>query len=341
MNQRASLQIQPQPRFNARSPVLAGMKAPAGASGQPLNTRSIAPAGTKRPAGASGRPLNTRTIAPAGMKRPAGASWRPWASASAPETARRRAGRARTRVRAVIACLLLLAAAGAGAPPPAAAQAPVIDAAHIALNSYWHYIHYLQFALQIYHQIQQVEYQIQMLRKLANPNWRDIRQLLSDLDSLVRSGRSIGYALDNAGGQLRQVFPGWTPWQDPTAAPLQSERAIDTMRAGLAAISRQSQSFAPGEQTLAAIRQQMSTTGGTQQALEQITTLESFSAQEQLLTRQSLAVNANLQAVANAYWIDREAQARATFQLVNTETGMAAHESTSPGWTFVPTGSWP
>jgi P-type conjugative transfer protein TrbJ len=275
------------------------------------------------------------------MKPPAGAGVRTLPTASAPEPARRRAPRARRRTRVIVAGLLLLVAGSGGAPPPAAAQIPVIDAAHIALNSYWHYVHYLQFALQIYHQIQQLEYQIQMLRKLANPNWRDIQQLLTDLDALVRSGRSIGYALDNAGGQLRQVFPGWTPFQDPTVAPLQSERAIDTMRAGLAAISRQSQSFAPGEQTLAAIRQQMATTGGTQQALEQITTLESFSAQEQLLTRQSLAVNANLQAVANAYWIDREAQARATFQLVNTETGLAAYQSTSPGWTFVPAGSWP
>ena len=72
---------------------------------------------------------------------------------------------------------------------------------------------------------------------------------------------------------------------------------------------------------------------------ESLATLGSFTAQEQLLTRQSLAVNANLQAVAQAYWIDREAQARATFRVLAAETALAAYQSTSPGWTFVPPGT--
>src|SRR5207302_1778716 len=109
---------------------------------------------------------------------------------------------------------------------------------------------------------------------------------------------------------------------------------LDTMRAGLAAISRQSQSLAPGEQTLAAIRRQMARTDGHQQALEHLATLASFTAQEQLLTRQSLAVGANLQAVGQAYWIDRAAQARATFRVLAAETALAAYQSTSPGWIF-------
>jgi P-type conjugative transfer protein TrbJ len=245
--------------------------------------------------------------------------------------------RRRRRGLILAGALLLLTTA------PAAAQIPVTDAAHIAVNSYWHYLHYVQFAYQIYqqylqiaNQARQIEAQLRALRKLDDPNWREIQTLLIELDGLIRSGKAIGYALPDAGGQLRQVYPGWTPWQDPAAPPLQSERALDTMRAGLAAISRQSQSFGPGEQTLLAIRQQMTRTDGHQQALEQLATLGSFTAQEQLLTRQSLAVNANLQAVGQAYWIDREAQARATFRLLATETSLAAYQSTSPGWTFTP-----
>jgi P-type conjugative transfer protein TrbJ len=243
------------------------------------------------------------------------------------------------------AAFALLLAADAGAPAPAAAQIPVTDAAHIAVNTYWHYVHYLQFAFQIYqhttqiaNQIQQIDNQLRALAKLAHPNWRDIQSLLTDLDFLVRSGTAIGYSLGDAGGQLRQVFPGWTPWLNPSAATNQSERSLDTLRAGLDAISRQAQSFAPGEQTLAAIRQQMTATDGHQMALEQLATLAAFSAQEQLLARQSLAVNANLQAVADAYWINREAQARATFQTVVVATGQANFQSTSPGLTFVPPG---
>jgi P-type conjugative transfer protein TrbJ len=233
------------------------------------------------------------------------------------------------------------------AAPPAAAQIPVTDAAHIAVNSYWHYLHYVQLAWQIYqqaaqiaNQVRQLEAQLRALKKLEHPNWREVQTLLADLEGLVRSGRAIGYALPDAGGQLRQAFPGWTPWQDPLLAPLQAERALDTMRAGLAAISRQAQSLAPGEQTLAAIRQQMATTDGHQRALEQLATLGSFTAQEQLLARQSLAVNANLEAVAQAYWIDREAQARASFRLVTEETALAAYQSNSPGWTFVRYPGW-
>jgi P-type conjugative transfer protein TrbJ len=250
----------------------------------------------------------------------------------------RRGGRRALFLAGVLAALMMVAAAR-----PAAAQIPVTDYAHIAVNQYWHYAHYVQFAFQIYqhvtqiaNQIRQIDNQVRALRKLRDPNWRQIQSLLADLDFLVRSGRAIGYSFPDAGGQLRQVYPGWTPWTDPTAAPVQSERALDTMRAGLAAISRQSQSLAPGEQTLAAIRQQMAATDGHQQALEQLATLSSFSAQEQLLTRQSLAVNANLQAVANAYWIDREAQSRAALDLVTAETALAAYRSTSPGFTFVP-----
>jgi P-type conjugative transfer protein TrbJ len=255
-----------------------------------------------------------------------------------------RCRRAQARAAAAVPLALVLSLALL-APAPAAAQVPVIDAAHIALNAYWHYVHYLQFAFQIYqhftqiaNQIEQIDNQLRALKKLSNPNWRDIQLLLANLDSLVRSGTSIGYSLSNAGGQLRQVFPGWTPWSLTTTPANQSERSLDTLRAGLSAISLQSQSFAPGEQTLAAIRQQMATTDGHQMALEQLTTLAVFSAQEQLLTRQSLAVNANRQAVSDAYWIDREAQARAAFQIVATETGQANFQSTSAGFTFAPPG---
>ena len=245
--------------------------------------------------------------------------------------------------RALALGVVLAALVGLVAPPAAPAQIPVTDAAHMALNGSWHYVHYVQAAYQIYqqalqvaNQVRQLEAQLRALRKLANPNWRDLQPLLYDLDGLVRSGRAIGYALPDAGGQLRQVFPGWTPWSDPAAAPLQAERALDTMRAGLAAVGRQAQSLAATEQTLAAIRGQMATTDGHQQALEHLATLSAVAAQEQLLSRQSLAVNANLQAVAHAYWIDREAQARAALGLATLETARAAYRSTSPGWTFVP-----
>jgi hypothetical protein len=58
----------------------------------------------------------------------------------------------------------------------------------------------------------------------------------------------------------------------------------------------------------------MEGTAGHQQALEQLATLAGFQAQEQQLTRQSLAVAANVEAVANGYWLNREAWGRRRFR---------------------------
>jgi P-type conjugative transfer protein TrbJ len=254
--------------------------------------------------------------------------------------ASRRRGRRAAPV-ALAALLLALVLA----PQPAAAQFPVTDVAHTAVNSYWHYVHYIQAAYQIYQQVQQLANQVRQLQaqlralaKLRDPNWRQIQTLLGELDGLMRSGRALGYPLADAGAQFRQVFPGWSPWLDPAAPQLQAERALDTLRAGLAATSQQSRSFAPGEDLLAAVRQQMGRTDGHQQALEQVATLSAFAAQEQLLTRQALAVANNQAAVAHGYWLNRQAQGDASFSLLMTETSLGVYQEHSPGWTFRP--SW-
>jgi P-type conjugative transfer protein TrbJ len=230
--------------------------------------------------------------------------------------------------------LVLVVAPALFAPPPAAALIPVTDVAHIALNSYWHYVHYLQFAYQIAQQVEQIVFQLRQLAKLSNPNWRDIQALLAQLDTVMRSGRSLSYSLPDPGGQFRQLYPGWAPWSDPTAPQVQSARALDTLRAGLVATSNQAQSLAPGEQLLARIRQQMTSTDGHQQALELLATLAAFIAQEQLLTRQALAIANNQAAVAQGYWLNRQAQGDASFSLLLTETSIAGSRSSSPGWTF-------
>jgi P-type conjugative transfer protein TrbJ len=270
----------------------------------------------------------------------------PFPAATPPPPSQRRT---RTRGRKWAWWTFVLAAAlqGAGAPRQAAAIIPVTDAAHIAVNASWHYTHYVQLAWQIYQQYQQLVGQAQQiraqllaLRKLDVPAWRQIAGELADLDALARSGRALGYALPDAGWQFRATFPGWQSWTDPGALPQQTERALDTMRAGLAAASRQGRELAAGEQLLAGIRGQMATTHGHQEALEQLATLAAFSAQEQLLARQALATQANLQAVASGYWLNREAQARATFAVLATESARAAEVNGSPGWTFAPAGWW-
>lgn len=244
----------------------------------------------------------------------------------------------------VLAVLILLAAGGT---PPAAAVIPVTDYAHIALNSYWHYFHYLQFAYQIVQQYQQllaqarqIELQLQALQKLADPRWRDVSALLGELDGVMRQGTALGYSLADVTAQFRATFPGVQRWADPAAYPLQGQRTLDTLGAALAGASRQGRSLAEGELTLAGIRQQTAATHGTQEALEQLATLSAFSAQEQLLIRQALAAAANSGSVAAAFWINRDAQAEATREQLAAATATTAARGGSPGWTFTP-GWWP
>jgi P-type conjugative transfer protein TrbJ len=241
--------------------------------------------------------------------------------------------------RAAGAAVLLAAALAAGAATPAAAQIPVTD----ALNAYWQALHYVQFAEQIYQQSEslvnqatQIENQLRALKKLAHPNWRDIGGLLAELDSLIRSGRSLAFNYTNISDQFKKTFPGWMRYIVPDGPQAQAERSLATFRAALATLSEHDPSLTGGEATLALIRQQMTTTQGTQQALEHLATISMFSAQEAILTRQALAVTANIHAVGSAYWIDREAQGAATDQDIARATALAAAQSSSPGVTALP-----
>jgi P-type conjugative transfer protein TrbJ len=243
------------------------------------------------------------------------------------------------RLRFVVSLALALALASSPAP----AQFPVTDVAHISVNAYWHLAHYVQFAeqilqqyYQILNQIRQIQYQLQALRKLQDPNWRSVAVLLQDLEYLTRLGKSLGYSLANLDGEFRNTFPGWEAWRTPDAPQQQAQRALDTMRAGLLAVRRQSQSFGESEGLLATIRDQMGRVQGHEQQLELLATLSSFHAQEALLTRQQLSVANNLAAVAAAYQIDRQAQADATYNLLVQQTSLAGFRNSSPGFTFQP-----
>ena len=254
----------------------------------------------------------------------------------------------RPKARAAAVPLVLVLSLALVAPAPAAAQVPVIDAAHIALNAYWHYVHYLQFAFQIYqhftqiaNQIEQIDNQLRALKKLANPNWRDIQLLLANLDSLVRSGTSIGYSLSNAGGQLRQVFPGWTPWSPTTTPANQSERSSMLLRAGLLRHLLQSQSFAPGEQTSPPSASRWRRPTATRWPSNSL-------AYPRRLFRPGAAPHPPVprrqrqpsRAVSDAYWIDREVPRPAPPPSRSSPPRPARPtlQSTSAGFTFAPPG---
>jgi P-type conjugative transfer protein TrbJ len=246
----------------------------------------------------------------------------------------------------LVAALVL--AGALAAPPPAAALVPVIDYTHILVNEYWHYVHYVQFALEIYqhyqqiaNQVRQIDYQLQALRKLSNPNWREVYDLLANLDWIMRQGQALAYSYQDIDAQFQQTYPGWTEVQNwPAQRQMQTVRALDTMRTGLDTVSEQFRHDIADQLFLERIKAQMSTTQGHQQALELQSTIQMYTAQELGVIKQSLAVANNLQAVTYGRQLNREAQGEATLVAGLNRTIASNSLQATPGYSAIPAW-WP
>ncbi len=207
-----------------------------------------------------------------------------------------------------------LAFASAFVPAPARAQWVVVDPSNLAQNIQ----QVLRTIDEINNQRMQITYQLQALRKLGNPSWRNIMPLVQQLDGLMQQGAALGYSIQALDAQFQQTFPGSSAAANnllvPTAQRQQAVRALETMRAALDVLQWQSRNFQAGQQKLAAIKASMSGIQGTQQAIELQSTLSAFTGEEIGLLRQEVATQTNVQAVYNAYVIDREAQMQANYR---------------------------
>jgi len=257
----------------------------------------------------------------------------------------RRTGRKR-RALALSALLLLPPAMALLAPAPAAAVIPVTDYAHIAVNQYWHYVHYVQFALQIVqhyqalaNQLRQIVNQLTALKKLANPNWREVYDLLANLDWIMRQGQALAYSTKDVDAQFQRLFPGWTEVQNwPVQRQAQAVRTLDTMRTALDTAGEQFRHDIADQLFLERIKSQMDGVHGHQEALELQSTLLMYTAQELGVIKQSLAAANNLQAVYYGHRINREAQGEATLAAGLARTLAANRQEAAPAYTALP--SW-
>jgi P-type conjugative transfer protein TrbJ len=173
-------------------------------------------------------------------------------------------------------------------------------------------------AQQINNQRQQILYQIQALRKLSNPNWREISTLVQQLDALMRQASALGYSVDALDQEFERTFPGDRAEANNLLVPAsqrnQALRTLGTMRAALDVLHLQARQFSSGQQKLADIKGRMAGIQGTQEALELQSTIDAFLAEEVGLLRQSVATQTNVQAVYNAYVVNRETQMRANYR---------------------------
>lgn len=244
------------------------------------------------------------------------------------------------------AVLLLLLTMALLAPAPAAAIIPVTDYAHIVVNQYWHYVHYVQFALQIYqhyqalaNQVRQIVNQLTALKKLANPNWREVYDLLANLDWIMRQGQALAYSYKDIDAQFQKVFPGWAEVQSwPVQRQAQAVRTLDTMRTGLDTAAEQFRHDIADQLFLERLKAQMDGIHGHQEALELQSTILMYTAQELGVIKQSLATANNLQAVYYGHQINREAQGEATFAAGMARTLTTNGQAATPGYSAIP--SW-
>ncbi len=244
-----------------------------------------------------------------------------------------------------LACALLVFLFLLPGAQPAHAIIPVTDAAHIAVNLYYHILHYIQFADQIVNQYEQIRNQVQQikneyqsLKKLDVRNWREVYDLISYMDYLMRQGKALAYSLDNVLETYNATFPGYQPWKVyGDESQLQSRSALDTFGNTLRALHQDFQHDINDQLLLERIKGQVDAAQGPQQALEALNSLQTFNAQELSVTKRTLAATANLHAVFYAHELNREAQSEASFRQVLTNS-LAQPGPTSPGFSFQP--SW-
>ncbi len=162
---------------------------------------------------------------------------------------------------------------------------------------------------------QQLTYQLQALKKLPNPPLRDINATMAALRSVMATGDALVYAAHGVDAQLRTTFPLDKPF---TAFPLeqqaQAARTVATMRAAVAAAAAQAGTFAAGQDRVNAMQAAVRGVQWHLGALDLLGSSSFYQAQELLLLRQALAAQTNVQAVQNAYQVNREVQQDASMR---------------------------
>jgi len=216
-----------------------------------------------------------------------------------------------SRTLIIAVCLLL----GYGLPTVAHAQFGFGGVVYDPKNFAQNVLLYKRAYDQLMTAKQQVDAQLRALKKLANPNWRDITPTLSQVDALMRQTNALGYSLATLDAQFQRVFPG-TAIPGSAVQPMtqQSDRTLATLRNVLDAVSRSTQAIPTGLARLHAMKQQLTTVQGHEAALELGTTVSTYAAEELTLLRQQLAAQVNAEAVYYAHQINQAAQARASEQ---------------------------
>lgn len=210
---------------------------------------------------------------------------------------------------------IVLAVLVVGVPRTAAAQfgllgsGIVFDPSNFARNV----LHYARRLEQMQLQAEQLRQQVTALRKLATPQWRQIDGTLAQTDALTQRGQALAYAVPAIDREFQRTFPGAQAFRDyPAEAGTQSLRTLATLRGALNASHRAALEFPTGVPRLQAIKRQLGSIRGHEEALELNGTIGVYSAEELTLLRQAVMALTTVQAVSAANQVNAQAQEAAT-----------------------------
>lgn len=186
----------------------------------------------------------------------------------------------------------------------------VFDPSNFARNI----LHYARRLEQMDLQRQQLQQQVSAMRKLRNPNWREINTTLNQIDALMRDGQALAFGLRSIDAEFRRTFPGTQVFQNyRSEQATQASRTLATLRGALNAANRAAQDFPTSVARLEAMKRQLGSIGGHEEALELNGTIGMYSAEELTMLRQSIAALTNVQAVYYADQVNARAQETATY----------------------------
>ena len=187
----------------------------------------------------------------------------------------------------------------------------VFDPGNFARNV----LHYARRLEQMNLQREQLQEQVNAMRKLRSPNWREINSALKQMDALMQQGQSLAYNLRAIDAEFQRTFPGAQVFRDyPAEERTQAVRTLATMRGALNAANRAAQDFPTSIAKLETMKKQLSSIQGHEEALELNGTIGMYSAEELTMLRQAVSGLTNVQAVYYANQVNAQAQREATFR---------------------------
>jgi P-type conjugative transfer protein TrbJ len=200
-------------------------------------------------------------------------------------------------------------------PSPARAQFGLIgggivfDPSNFARNV----LHYARRLEQMNLQRKQLQQQLTALRKLRAPNWRQINGTLTQMDALMQQGQALAYSLHAIDAEFQRTFPGAEVFRNyPTEQQTQAVRTLATLRGALNAANRAARDFPTSVARLDAMKRQLGSIQGHEEALELNGTIGMYSAEELTLLRQAVSALTNVQTVYYADQVNAQAQETAT-----------------------------